>query len=1020
MNRPSTRWLLFVLLCVVSSNAFATNFSSTQSGSWSSASTWGGAGVPSGTDNVTINAGHTVTLASPTTITDMTIAGGTLDQSTNTMAVSGTLTLSSGMITGGADFNMNGSSFTSSGGTISGSGGFNLSSSTTGSITGSVLNDGRAFTNKGTLLPSASFRWRNGATFSNPSGATLNIQADVVVGWDGNGGVGSFSNGGTIFKSAGTGTASLGSGSPISDSGDIEAQSGTFSMTAAVTASGSPTFYATTAAATMSFASNGNSFPTGTLFDGLGSILISSNSTFAGSFTATPATFGIESGTQTFSTATLTGTMQYDNGTLTGALTIPLTSKINVKNSGGSHLLDGLAITNQGLIDLIAASVATRNGSTIANSGTINLEGDFNIIWDGNGGTGSITNNGTITKVSATGTSILGNFAAISGTGTFHAQTGTLRFSGAPTPSATTGFNADSGTTIEFTTNGNSFASGTSFNGSGTYRIASNSAFASGSITVAGGLTLDSGTVSFNGLTVTGTTSWNNAVITGTGLTIPGGSTLSVLTAGTHLMDAGTIASSGTINCSAACIFSRNASSLTNNAGGIVNIAGDYFFGWDGNGGTGTIANDGTITKTTGTGTMTFGNGAALTGGGTYQAQTGTLQFASTITTSVTTVFNVSSGATIKFTGSGNSFVSGTVFNGSGTYDISGGSTFSSGTLTIAGSFQLNSGTTIVFNGLTVNGATTWNNATVKGTGLTIPSGSTLTLATTATHLIDGGVFTNAGAGPCRGDCFHFRNSSTVTNQTGGTIDIAGDLFFGWDGNGGVGTITNNGSITKTSGTGSSNIGAGASMSNTNLIRVQTGTLTISSALANSASGILEIDDGATMEFTGSGNTFASGTSFATPGTGTGLARIANSSQFTGTINCATQFRLDNGTISFSAATFNGALEWKNATITGSLTIPVSSSFTMSAGGTHLFDNASVDDFATWTAGTGLGTRNGTTITIESGALVDLTIDGTFGWDGNGVVGTTTNNGTIRKSAGTGLGTRNGTTITIESGALVD
>jgi len=1001
MNRPSPRWLFFVWLFFVSSSAFATNFSSTQSGSWSSASTWGGTGVPSGTDNVTINAGHTVTLAAPTTITDLTINGGTLDQSGSTMAVSGTLTFTSGTITGAVAFDMNGASFAWSGGTLSGAGGFNLGASTTTSITGlGGLADGRAIANSGTINAAGSFRTRNGATINNNFGATITM-GDVLVGWDGNGGVGSITNSGTVAKTSGTGNGFFGIGAPISDSGDIEAQSGTLLVDSAVTGSGLPTFYATTASSTMTFSTSGNSFPTSTVFDGLGTISISANSTFTGTLVATAATFALDNGTQTFSSASLTGTITFDSGTLTGSLTIPSSATMKLKTAG-SHLLDGAAITNQGLIDCITAGFSTRNGSTLANSGTIDFEGDYSIVWDGNGGIGSITNDGTIAKVSGTGTSALGNFTPVSGIGTYHAQSGTLRFSGATTSSSSTIFNADSGTMIEFTVNGNSFASGTSFNGSGAYRLASNSAFASGSITVAGGLTIEGGaTISFNGLTIIGTTTWNNATFTGSGLTIPSGSTLNVLTASTHMMDGGTITNNGTVNCSAACISSRNASSFTNNASGAVNIAGDFFFGWDGNGGIGAIINDGTLTKSAGTGTATYGNFASLSGGGTYHAQSGTLQINAGITTSTATVFNADSGTTIKFAQSGNAFASGTSFNGTGAYDLSGGSTFNGGTITIAGSLTMNAGATQIFNGVTINGATTWNNTTIKGTGLTIPSGSTLTVATAATHLIDSGTLLNSGTIDCSGECMHMRNGSIVTNQAGATINVAGDYAFAWDGNGGIGAIGNDGSILKTSGTGTSLLGNGAVLSNTGLIRVQSGTLTVSSAIANAATGVLKIDDGATMEFTASGNTFASGTSFATPGSGTGLARIANSSQFTGTITAATQFRLDNGTIAFSSATFNGALEWKNATVTGALTIPASSSFTISAG-SHTLDGGSIDDFATWTVAAGLGARNGSTITIESGALLDLTVDATFGYDGNGGIGSITNSGTIRKSAGTG------------------
>src|SRR5205823_9080773 len=129
------------------------------------------------------------------------------------------------------------------------------------------------------------------------------------------------------------------------------------------------------------------------------------------------------------------------------------------------------------------------------------------------------------------------------------------------------------------------------------------------SISVGGTFALNSGTIAFNGVTITGPLQWNNAFVTGSGLTIPSGSTLTIgNSSGTHILQAGAISNSGTVNCSAQCIAFRYGSTFTNNSGGNVNIAGDYLFGWDGNGNAGSITNSGTITKTGGTGSTNLGN----------------------------------------------------------------------------------------------------------------------------------------------------------------------------------------------------------------------------------------------------------------------------------------------------------------------------------------------------------------------------------------------------------------------------
>jgi hypothetical protein len=70
---------LFVAMWM-STPARATSFTSTQSGSWGNASTWGGAGIPSTNDDVTISGGTAVTLDTTRAVTNLTIQNSaTLD-----------------------------------------------------------------------------------------------------------------------------------------------------------------------------------------------------------------------------------------------------------------------------------------------------------------------------------------------------------------------------------------------------------------------------------------------------------------------------------------------------------------------------------------------------------------------------------------------------------------------------------------------------------------------------------------------------------------------------------------------------------------------------------------------------------------------------------------------------------------------------------------------------------------------------------------------------------------------------
>lgn len=77
--------------------AFAASFTSTQSGNWSDATTWGGGGTPVAGDSVTIATGTTVTVTADVSVTGITIADSATAiltiNTTKTLTASGTVTI---------------------------------------------------------------------------------------------------------------------------------------------------------------------------------------------------------------------------------------------------------------------------------------------------------------------------------------------------------------------------------------------------------------------------------------------------------------------------------------------------------------------------------------------------------------------------------------------------------------------------------------------------------------------------------------------------------------------------------------------------------------------------------------------------------------------------------------------------------------------------------------------------------------------------------------------------------------
>src|SRR5262249_383751 len=175
--------------------------------------------------NATVNLNTTEAFAGGYSVGTTNMNGGTA--SFNMGSVSFTaVNLAGGTMNGSADFSFASSSTLNwTGGIMSGAGITTIAAGATFTLAGSQPRLERTLNNSANVvLTSTSSFFINGGTFNHQSGAVFDIQANVGI-FDST--PGSFNNGGTLRKSAGTGTSSI--SLPFNNTGTVEVQTGVLS-----------------------------------------------------------------------------------------------------------------------------------------------------------------------------------------------------------------------------------------------------------------------------------------------------------------------------------------------------------------------------------------------------------------------------------------------------------------------------------------------------------------------------------------------------------------------------------------------------------------------------------------------------------------------------------------------------------------------------------------------------------------------------------------------------------------------
>ncbi|WP_243655779.1 RHS repeat-associated core domain-containing protein [Roseateles saccharophilus] len=501
-------------------------------------------------------------------------------------------------------------------------------------------------------------------------------------------------------------------------------------------------------------------------------------------------------------------------------------------------------------------------------------------------------------------------------------------------------------------------------------------------------------------LATKGSSNFNNAILTGSGSLLNTG-TLS-FTGSDYT--ASTIDNSGTLNGKGGSLQLDYFGTGSLNNTGLVDLQGDASItsqAWGDS-----FTNSGTFRKSGGIGTSSV-TSTFINNGGTVDAESGTL-----------TVGGVGYAGTSAFAG-------GMFTAGAGAVLSFNGRTTLTGTFTGGGAGQVrflasndtygwwtagNGGATFNFSSPAVqlSGKFNANGTTFSNTGyLSLsPSSGAATLF---------GDWTNSGTIAQLGNTA-LDYAATVNNTATGVWDLQGDynLYPGGAANSTAASFTNQGTLRKSVGTGSSTVVGGAFSNAGGTIDVRTGTLALGSNGGQSTSGNFQVATGAKLDLTNSADT-------------SGNVVVSYGGLYTGggggTVQLAGNVLASSGT----GATFNlpaGMFQWTGGGIAGGAvgvrnlgTIDISGSATKTLGGT-LRNDGTINLKAGGLQFDDLGVG-----TLDNHSLVD--IQGDFAFTHRYAdAPAMDNSGTLRKSGGgtVSLGpvtlNNQGGTVDVQAGIL--
>ena len=820
-------------------------------GDWDTPANWDANRVPNLADDAVINlTGITVTHATSAndsarrlqSAAALSISSGTLSLATAS-TIDSMLTLSGGTLAGAGDLSVTGL-LTWMGGTQTGPG-------HTEALGGLVLNggatdltlDNRTLDNAAvaTWMGSRNIALNNGAVFNNLAGATFDGQNNNTVTTSGL--TGSFTNGGTLQKSAGTGTTTF--NVPVRNDGTVDVQVGTLRLNDGGASGGQ---FMVEAPATLNFSGGNSTLAAGSAISGTGKVLFSGDifgsntTTVAGSYDVGNETT-ISGGTASFLSNVTFPSLTLSGGTLSGVGDVTVAGLLTwtggtMSGPGTTFADGGVAFNGTSFNDnptlngrkLVNAGVATWSNTQnlgAANGAVIdNLPGATFVInsdrtFSSSGSTTVFLNEGVFRKQASSDVTTIN--IQINNTGTVDVQTGTLKLGGGGLSEGT--FTVAAGATLNLSGAATTLTATSAVVGDGNVLFSSD--FFGGTTTVAGlyavtgATTITGGTVNFpqditfpaltmsggslagfGNVTVAGLLTWNGGTMTGPGTTFAnGGITMNLTGFSTPTLDGRTLANAGNAIWSGLNNLSASNGAVFNNLeGATFTITSNTVFASNFGGDTPRFNNAGTVIKTGSSGTTRFN--VAFVNTGTLDVETGTLELA-------------------------------------GAFPNYAGGTLTGGTYVVAATLQID------------NAAITSNAANIVLDG---PNSALINLSGFATNtsigsftIQNGRNFTTAGAFTNAGTLTAGFNSRFMTTgvytQLGGLTDLEGGIL---NATGGVsiqgGALSGSGVVE-------------ANVTNAGLVTPggdgTTGILSITGSYTQTAAGVLNIDIGGLVAGTG-------------------------------------------------------------------------------------------------------------------------------------------------------------------------